>query len=284
MLRTLKELLQEADKGRYAVLAPDFPNLYVARVLMEYAEELKAPLALSYAMQFKPYRDLKSFERFIRVVREEAEAASVPVALHLDHAFEYEDIKEAVDLGFTSVMIDASTQSWEVNVERTQRIVALAHPQGVSVESELGHVGTGDRYITEEDNQSLLTDPDMAVEFVNVTGVDALAVSIGTVHGAYRGKPNLDFERLAQLDRKVAVPLVLHGSSGTGRENLRKTVELGIRKINVYSTIVRGIRKAVAPEYAKPDCTPNSIAEATAVGIKTTLAPYFEISGSMGTA
>lgn len=282
MLVTLAELLKDADQNGYAVIAPDFPTIQVANFLLSCAEELQAPLALSFAPSLKPATGVADYAHLIRIIREFASQAKIPVALHLDHAYEIEDIREAIDLGFTSVMIDASSEPWDVNVSRTQEIVKLAHAVGVSVESELGHVATGGKYLTNDKNREFLTNPDQAAEFVRLTGIDALAVAIGTVHGEYQGEPKLDFERLKKLEACVNVPLVLHGSSGTGEENLRQTIALGIRKINVFSDLMKALQVGVAEVLKTPGASAIDITRAEYAAVKAIMDEYLTLSGSVG--
>jgi ketose-bisphosphate aldolase/C_GCAxxG_C_C family probable redox protein len=282
MLVTLAEILQDAEQHGYAVIAPDFPNIQVANALLDCAEALNAPLALSFSPVLKPATGVGEYAHFIRIIRELAAHARVPVALHLDHAFEIADIREAVQLGFTSVMIDASAEPWDVNVARTQEVVNLAHNAGVSVESELGHVATGGKYLTKDSNRGWLTDPEQAAEFVRLTGIDALAVAIGTVHGEYRGEPRLDFERLENMKTSVPVPLVLHGSSGTGEQNLRRTIELGIRKINVFSDLMKALQTGISEALASDSASPISIQQAQDWAVKSILQSYLELSDSIG--
>jgi ketose-bisphosphate aldolase len=282
MLTTLHNLLETAEAGKYAVVAPDFPSLFVARILMEYAEETATPLILSYATLFKPMRDVRSYRRFIQVLREEIDSLRVPIALHLDHATRLEEIAEAIDVGFTSVMIDASSEPYPVNLERTQQVVALAHPADISVEAELGHVASSLDYIQAGVTPGFLTDPDLAVGFVTATEIDALAVAIGTVHGAYQGEPILDFGRLASLHQRLPVPLVLHGASGLGNENIRKAVALGIRKINVYSELIGNLLFETQQALAVQTTNPLKVANAQVRSIQQVIAKYISASGSLG--
>ncbi len=284
MLVTLSDLLKDADQYGYAVIAPDFPNIQVANAILDCAAVLKAPLALSFSPSLKPAIGMSDFAHFIRIIRELSSHVDIPVALHLDHAYLLEDIEEAINLGFTSVMIDASSEPWDINVTRTQEVVRLAHAVGVSVESELGHVASGGKYITDDKHRGLLTDPDQAAEFVELTGIDALAVAIGTIHGEYQGEPNLDFERLKKLESRVEVPLVLHGSSGTGEENLRKTIALGIRKINVYSDLMKALRFGISKAIMTEDASPSDISKSQDEAVKKILSEYLYLSGSVGAA
>ncbi len=241
MRLSLAQILTQAEEGKYAVIAPDFTSLSMAKAIIETAEEVNSPLILSYSTMFKPMMDVKRYDKFIQIVRDEIEAASVPNCLHLDHASSLDDIREAVEVGFCSVMIDASVEPWEKNLEKTLQAVDIAHPQGVSVESELGQVMMGVGYYKQKKVDALFNDPEKAREFVELTGIDALAVAIGNVHGAYQGKPEIDFDRLKKIDQQVTVPLVLHGSSGIGEKNIIKAVRLGIRKINLYSEIINSV-------------------------------------------
>ena len=159
----------------------------------------------------------------------------MPIVLHLDHGFSPDLVKYGVDHGFTSVMIDASAESFEKNVAVTKDVVDYAHQRGVVVEAEIGHVGTG----LSEDDANQYTEVEAAVEFVKRTQVDSLAVSIGTSHGVYKSAqtPHLNFERLSALRHAVSVPLVLHGGSSSGDDNLRKAATLGITKVNIYTDL-----------------------------------------------
>ncbi|MFZ6021188.1 MAG: ketose-bisphosphate aldolase [Chloroflexota bacterium] len=284
MLVSLKDLLSEAERGNYAVIAPDFPTLEVADALLRCAEQHNAPLALSFSPSLKPYAGVTDFAHFIRMVREMAVQAKIPVALHLDHAYRMEDIEEAIRLGFTSVMMDASTEPWEVNLERTRQVVDLAHPLGISVEAELGHVASSGRYLTADRQQGWLTDPQEAAEFVQRTGIDALAVAIGTVHGLFAGEPNLDFERLQKIRERVSVPLVLHGSSGTGEQKLRQCVEMGIRKINVYSDLMKAITQSARGLLADSEADPLDFIKEQRNAVNRVLSEYLAVSSSMGKA
>ncbi len=280
MRSSLKDILHAADQGGYAVIAPDFTNLSMARAMIQTAAELNAPLILSYSTLFKPIMDVSRYDRFIRIVLDEIEDASIPICLHLDHATSIKDIREAVEVGFCSVMIDASTEPWEVNLERTLEAVGIAHPLGVSVESELGQIMLGEGYYKQDKVDALFTDPDKAQEFVELTGIDALAISIGNVHGAYRGEPKIDFPRLEKIQEMVKVPLVLHGSSGIGRGNLTRAIQLGIRKINLYSEIIQGAHIELKSALDDNIGDPLKPCQARASGVKTALRSYLEISGS----
>lgn len=185
-----------------------------------------------------------------------SETESVKIALHLDHAEEIAHCREAITAGFDSVMFDASRFPLSENVRRTREVVEVAHAAGVSVEAELGGLAAGEDSHEFQSGKEVLTDPDQAVEFVHQTGIDALAVSIGTVHGMYRGTPNLDLDRLESIHQKVSIPLVLHGGSGTPKYLLREAIRRGIAKVNVNTEVslaaVERIRVNLLDKSAKP--------------------------------
>ncbi|HSV86510.1 MAG TPA: C-GCAxxG-C-C family (seleno)protein [Levilinea sp.] len=284
MIVPLRTMLRAAKEGRYAVIAPDFPSLAIARLLIDAAEAARAPVLLSHAPSLKPGVDLRHYRAFIQAVRAEADSSTAAVGLHLDHAERIEDIAEALQLGFTSVMIDASQSSWEENVRRTRQVVELARVFDVAVEAEIGHVGSSGtaNEAGQPGGASLLTDPAQAAEFAHLTGVDALAVSIGTIHGAYKGQPHLDFERLEVIRDCVEVPLVLHGGSGTGEDNLRRAVRLGICKINVWSDLMTAIQHGSDPAPAGGYRSPNDLFAEQRSALEKTLHWYFQVSDSAG--
>jgi fructose-bisphosphate aldolase class II len=166
-----------------------------------------------------------------------AKNAKVPVALHLDHGTSIEQVMACIRHGFTSVMIDGSKYPFAENVAITKKVVELAHAVGVSVEAELGKIGGTEDDISVDERDAFFTDPEEAREFVAQTGVDSLAVAIGTAHGRYKGVPKLDFERLAKIRELVHIPLVLHGSSGVPDEDIKKAISLGVAKVNIDTNI-----------------------------------------------
>ena len=241
MLVTTKEMLLKAKEGCYAVVAPDYWDSNSCRAYVEVAEKLHQPVILSYA---QAHKEMLSLEEAYAIGKFYGQQASVPVALHLDHGQDVETCKKAVDLGFTSVMIDASAEEYEVNAARTKEVCEYAHAHGVVVEAEIGHVGTGETYGS-ENNDSIYTEVDMAVRFVEETKVDSLAVSIGTAHGKYKGIPVISFDRLHELKDALDIPLVLHGGSGSGEENLSRCAQEGISKINVFTDFTVAANDAI---------------------------------------
>ena len=246
MIVNSRNLLQNAKKNRFGIAAPDFIDLDTARIFVQTAEALNTPIILSFAQSLNHILSIEEAAAIGHVVAREV---TVPIVLHLDHGQDIDYIKKAIDLGFSSVMIDASMKPLEENIRLTQEVVALAHPHDITVEAEIGHVGQNetDGAYEGEVGDSIYTEVKDAIRFVQETNVDSLAVSIGTSHGIYKNNvtPTLNFERLQELNKALGIPLVLHGSSGTGDENLRKCVQYGISKINIFSAIMRGAIKDV---------------------------------------
>lgn len=235
-LMNLSALLEPARQGGYGVGAFNFCNFETAQAAAEEGTSLRSPIMLIISpMEI----ELLGAKAVVEIARSVAEDANVPFCLHLDHAEKIEDIEEAIKAGFPSVMIDGSKHDFEENVRLTKAVADMAHPLGVTVEGELGAVGRVGDFSIEGGDAASLTDPAKAAEFVERTGVDALAVAIGNAHGLYTQRPELDFERLRTIRDAVDVPLVLHGGSGTPPEQLHRAISLGISKVNVASEIAR---------------------------------------------
>jgi len=243
----MKDLLDVANRGNFAVAAPNIQNETTARAVIEAAERCCAPLILDIAYPIHP--DIMFLGGMARKL---AAASPMPIAINLDHGgsnhkdFEpcLREIMTCIKAGFTSVMVDRSSLTFEENVRQVRYVVECAHAAGVSVEAELGHVGSGENYSTNRD--MVLTEPGDALRFIQETGIDCLAVSIGTAHGLYRGTPKLDFDRLAAIKEITkGFPLVLHGGSGTGTANLRKACGMGINKVNIGTDLFVAMLTAV---------------------------------------
>ena len=245
MYVTLKELLTHAEEGGYTVLAPNVFNLESLIAVVEAAEAERAPVIIAIGESRLKDEQLQKYLPL--VAKQMAMEATVPVGINLDHGKSYHELVLAIQKGFSSVMIDASMCPYDENVARTREIVKIAHELGISVEAEIGHVGEGGDY-TEAGAKDGLTEPEMAKRFAAETQVDALAVAVGTAHGVYKGTPKLDFERLDEIHKMVDVPLVLHGGSGTGMENLIRASELGIRKLNINTELLIEARTQVNKE------------------------------------
>ena len=233
-LTTLQEMLSKARNGRYAVGGFNFCNAETAQAVFDEAEKLRSPAMLIASASESQLCGL--FET-VKIVRLVAEDYTIPVCLHLDHTDDVKTVCDAVDAGFSSVMIDGSHFPFEKNVEMTRAVVDYAHKKGVSVEGELGAIGQNKDAQHEGVGPQSLTDPAKAAEFVERTGVDALAVSIGNAHGLYAKRPELDFGLLEVISGSVDIPLVLHGGSGTPLDQLQKAISLGMCKVNVASEI-----------------------------------------------
>ena len=270
MLVTTREMFEQARQGGYALPAPDFIDSNSCRAYVRTAEKLKQPLILSWA---EAHKDMLSIEEAALIGLYYAKTAKVPVALHLDHGQSLETVKKAIRLGFTSVMIDASMEDFDENVRRTREVVEYAHQFGVMVEAEIGHVGTGETYDTDEFD-TVYTEVEEAVRFVELTGVDSLAVSIGTAHGQYHGTPVINFDRLHELRDALPVPLVLHGGSGSGEENLERCALEGITNINIFTDFMLAARASV--EENNPKSWQNLLKGGDAAMAKT-LEYYFRL-------
>jgi len=232
-MRPMRELLDEAQKGAYAVGAFNVYNYETILGVVKAAQEEKVPVIVAFGERYLENMD---FESVALVVEGLSREVSTPIALHLDHCKSFDHIVQAIRAGFTSVMFDGSSLPFTQNVAATRDVVRFAHAAGVSVEAELGAIALGDRS-NEEAAEQIYTDPAQAGELVEASGVDALAVSIGTVHGLYKGEPKIDVGTLKAIRRLVSVPLVLHGGSGTPEAVLRECIQNGICKINVNTEI-----------------------------------------------
>jgi fructose-bisphosphate aldolase class II len=248
-LMTLAEILRPCVGQNWAVGAYDTPTLDTTQAIVDAALADQAPVIF---MLYPAHICQDRWITMAAVVRAEVERTGIPAAMILDHGQTFEQVKQAVDLGFTGVMIDASKAPIEENIALTRRVVELAHPFGISVEAELGHVGSGQEELSADEQQKRLTRVEDAERFVRETGIDALAVSIGTAHGLYRVKPQLDFQRLSELRKCIHIPLVLHGSSDTPDPAVHRAVEIGIDKVNVWTDVRVDYLRAVKAALEGP--------------------------------
>ena len=247
MLVNSRELFKTAQKEHFAIPGANFVDMESIKFHIGTAQELQLPLILEVAESH--LGDNISLEDAVLVGRKYAEEASVPVVLHLDHGESFETCRRAIDLGFTSVMIDASQKSFEENAAVTKRVVEYAHAHGVVVEAEIGHVASN---FNENDRESLYTTAEEAKAFTEASGCDSLAISIGTAHGVYKAKaiPEISFKALSEIRAAVDTPLVLHGGSGSGDDNLRRCAREGICKVNVYTDLYLAAMAAAAQAKA----------------------------------
>ena len=226
------EMLADARQKHYAVGAFNVENMEFVQAIIWAAEELSSPVIIQTSVNTLKYA---TPEMFINMVRTCADTVKVPVAIHLDHGSTLFNIMACVKAGYKSVMFDGSMLPYEKNVEQTRLVVELCKSINVSVEAELGAISGKEG--APEESTSLYTDPKVAVDFVNRTGVDSLAVSIGTVHGLYKATPKLDYERLTIIKDQIEAPLVLHGASGLSVDHLRECIARGITKVNIATEL-----------------------------------------------
>lgn len=252
-LVNLNEVLALAAAKKRGIPAFDTLDYGTAQAYIDAAEETGSPAIMMVGEAQFPYVDHKHlFPYLVRL----ADTASVPVAIQLDHGKTMDLIRLCIDSGFTSIMYDGSDLPYEENVMRTRQVVDYCHPLGVGVEAEIGHVGGGEGQEQGSDvDRSAFTDPNEAVSFVRETNVDALAVAVGTVHGPFKTKPNLDFSLTKTLGDSVPVPLVMHGASGVPVPDLQKAIQAGIRKINIYSDISYGCSRTAYDVLSKRNGT-----------------------------
>ncbi len=247
MLVSMKEMLEDAKKNHYAIPAFDVSNYDMMRSILEACEEERSPallMALGVDLTGKGLPLLSS------MVSGASEHFNIPVCFHLDHATDFELIKAAINVGFSSVMYDGSVLDFENNAKNTAEITKYAHARGISVEAELGHVGNASvgsisETGTDDDPGESLTVPEEVAKFVEITDVDALAVAIGTSHGVYKKTPELRIDRLDEIVAVCDRPLVLHGGSGTPDDQMQNAIRHGITKINIYSDVVGALNKGL---------------------------------------
>ena len=276
MLVTMAEILDRARaEGGYAIAAPNVLNEDTTRACLEAAEENHTPVILDVA-----YHEVTNFVQFCPMVVEMAKQSNVPVAVNLDHGATFEEAILSIRGGFTSIMTDRSTLPFEENIAQVAELTKVAHAVGISTEAELGHVGQGLRYA--KDRDAGLTDPSQAKEYVERTGIDFLAVAIGTAHGVYQGTPHLDFDLLHTIYNTVDVPLVLHGGSGTGDENLARAAREGISKVNIGTDLCIGAYENLKNQIETIDVysTFNALKE----GYKNKLSHYMKVLGQVDKA
>ena len=254
-LVTLESVLYDAVKGGYAVGAFNFNGIEDARGILEAAAQKKSSVILMSSVSAVKY--IGGPKAVVGLVRGLVDALDIPVVLHLDHAEKQDIIYSCVDAGFTSVMIDGSKLSFEDNVALSHQVVRYAHKFGVSVEAELGKIGGREENISVSAKSAVMTDPDEAARFAELTGIDALAVAIGTAHGFYKDEPKLDFDRLSKIRALTNVPLVLHGGTGVPEGDLVRSITCGISKINVGTELKfccsQSVREAVAEQPEQID-------------------------------
>lgn len=280
-LVTTKQLLIDAQENGYAIGAFNVENMEMVQAVVASAEELQSPVILQTTPSTVKYADA---EYYYAMVKAAAEKASVPVVMHLDHGSSFELAMKAYRAGYTSIMIDGSHGTFEENIAVSKAVADACHAAGIPVEAELGKVGGKEDDLDSGDDNPY-TDPQQAVQFVEATGVDSLAVAIGTAHGVYKGIPKLDVERLSEIRKVVSVPLVLHGTSGIPDETVQECVRRGICKVN-YATDLRieftkGVRRILQEESV---IDPKKYGAAGREEVKNYVMERMKMLGSVGKA
>jgi tagatose 1,6-diphosphate aldolase GatY/KbaY len=278
----MHELLRPAWQAGYAVPSFCAWNAEVTETILQVACELKAPVILMSGPGEFPLNPPDTLGRIATAL---IQKYPVKAALHLDHGDSFEMVEDCIRAGYTSVMLDYSLRPFEENVSALQQAVARARPKGITVEGEIGCVGKVDDVTVEGSETSTLTNPEDAARYAEMTGVDALAVSIGNAHGIYTRLPVFDFDRLEKIRHAVSVPLVLHGGSGTQPEYIKRAVGLGMAKINVASELCKAFRDSYATEHTngKIGWLPTILATAKKP-MAEVMAKWFALTGAAGKA
>jgi fructose-bisphosphate aldolase class II len=279
----MNDMLADAEERGYAVGAFNVNELAGMQAVAQAAEEERSPVIIQI---YSGGVDLLGLDYIIAMARTAAQNVNVPVSLHLDHGRDLETVKTCVQGGFSSIMIDGSRLPLAENIEITRKAVQMAHAAGMSAEAELGRVGSGSQEMSEADRKRFLTDPEEARRFVEETDVDALAVAIGSAHGLYRFKPNLDFDRLKEIRSMVDVHLVLHGGSDLPEDQIRRAIELGITKVNVATDLAGAYTSALREVVAGSEgiIWSGRVLNATREAMKELVKARIRLFGSSGMA
>ncbi len=281
MLVNMNDILLPAKQNGYGVGFFNAVNVEMARAVIETAQELHAPVMVGTAEVLLPAMEL---ERVAEYLIPMARKASVPVCVHYDHGLTFEKCMEALKLGFTSLMYDCSTESYEENVNKVAEMVRICHGMGVTIEGELGHVGDNEGAGQLANPSDYYTDPDMAKDFVSRTGIDSLAVAVGNAHGDYKFPPKLDFDRIQMISDKTGLPLVLHGGSGLSDDDFRTAVTRGIHKVNIFTDIDKAGKAGVEAGIAAGEKTMMGLIPYEINAMKKVVAEKIRLFGSEGKA
>ncbi|CAA9564498.1 fructose/tagatose bisphosphate aldolase [uncultured Synechococcales cyanobacterium] len=280
MLSSTIELLHTARRNAYAIGAFNIYNLEGVRAVVEAAEAFESPAML----QLHPSALSYGKSPLVALCMEAARSAKVPIAVHLDHSTSANDIQAAITAGMNSIMADGSALPYEDNLTFTREMTALAHRSGVVVEAEIGRISGTEDGLTIAEKEAKMTDPSEAAEFVQATQVDALAVTIGNVHGKYHSEPKLDFQRLLVIRKLVEVPLVLHGASGLPEAMINQSIQFGVCKFNVNTEVreayLEGIKSSSS--LSSPDLL--AVMEQVIVAMQSVISAKLQLFGSVGKA
>jgi tagatose 1,6-diphosphate aldolase GatY/KbaY len=244
MLASTRELLETARRNIYAIGAFNVYNLEGVKAVIQAAEAYRSPAML----QIHPSALKYGRSPLVALCLEAARSAIAPISVHLDHSTDAQDIQQALQAGMRSIMADGSPFEYEKNLEFTRQMTILSHQYGAIVEAEIGRISGTEDGLTIAEKEAQMTDPDQAVEFVQATGVDALAVTIGNVHGEYKSPPRLDFDRLAKIRSRLQIPLVLHGASGLPADMISRSIQLGVCKFNVNTEVRQAYLESLKAE------------------------------------
>lgn len=281
MLVNMREMLENARSGHYAVGFFNAVNVEMARAVIESAQELHAPVIIGTAEILLPVMSLKRVAEYLIPMAREAD---VPVAVHYDHGLTFDKCMEALHLGFTSLMYDCSTASYQENTERVAEMVRICHAMDVTVEAELGHVGDNEGAGKLSKPSDYFTDPETALDFTRNTGADALAVAVGNAHGDYKFPPKLDFDRISVIAEKTGLPLVLHGGSGLSDADFREAAERGICKVNIFTDLDRAGKAGIENGLQQGEKFLSGLIPYEIEAMKTVVREKIRLFGSEGKA
>ena len=284
MLVTMNDVLKSARSGHYAVGLFNAVSLEMAQGIIAAAEETNSPVIFGTAEVLLPYNGLEDLAMILIPM---AKSAKVPVVVHLDHGLKKETCLKALELGFSSIMYDCSTDSYEENCRKVKEMADIAHSYGASIEGELGHVGQAEGATTAEQVDyaaQFYTKPEEAKDFVEKTGVDALAIAVGTAHGAYKLPPKLDFARIRQIASAIDTPLVLHGGSGLSDEDFKKAIAAGISKVNIFTDLNVAAVDAVFRDFTDRNKGIIELLPSVRNSVKQSVTEKMELFGSCGKA
>lgn len=281
MLVNMNDILLPAKEEHYGVGFFNAVNVEMARAVIETAEELHSPVMIGTAEVLLPTTNLNLVADYLLPMAREA---SVPVTVHYDHGLTFDRCMQALRLGFSSVMFDCSTKSYEDNAEAVAEMVKICHGMGVTVEGELGHVGDNEGAGKLAKPSDYFTDPDMAVDYVKKTGIDALAIAVGNAHGDYKFQPKLDFERISVISERTGLPLVLHGGSGLSDDDFREAVKRGICKINIFTDLDKAGKNGVARGLEEGAASMCSLIPYEIEAMKAVVGEKIHLFGSVGKA
>jgi len=281
MLVNMNDVLHPAREGKYAVGFFNAVNVGMARAIIETAEELRSPVMIGTAEVLLPFMPLENVADYLIPM---AERASVPVCVHFDHGLSLDKCTQALELGFSSIMYDLSTEEYEPHVERLAELVGLCHSRGVTVEGELGHVGDNEGAGQLLKPSDFYTDPELAADYVRRTGVDALAVAVGNAHGDYKFPPKLDFERITAISDKTDLPLVLHGGSGLSDDDFRAAVQRGICKVNIFTDLDKAGKRGAVLALENGARTLTGMMNSEMEAMKAVAREKLRLFGSVGRA